>query len=324
MKRFIFLTIILTFCSTSFALDNNVFSFRITPRFELLNGTLNEYVFNAYTSNIDHKESQLDWDIRNITTFGINADFNLLKYININFDGSIGTPQKSGNMQDYDWLNFLYWKNEPHTQLTNYSIHDNYLLKYLTFAVSGGGNIQLPANITITPKIAYYYELISLDGRDGYKTYKSENWQPVDFSGKVISYLQEMNAFLLGFSVTVETLPQAFFYADLFISPYTTLVNALDYHYINLETCGSLFWDNCSNVFQLQTHANAQYKFNNSHSAGISASLFYIPMSKGDTRTKTIDTEGNILSTTWTAPSKNTGGTSRLIWSIGLNYSFSL
>lgn len=317
MKRFIFLTIILTFCSTSFALDNNFFSFRITPRFELLNGTLNEYVFNAYTSNIDHKESQLDWDIRNITTFGINADFNLLKYININFDGSIGTPQKSGNMQDYDWLNYT-------TELTHYSIHDNYLLKYMTFSVSGGTNIKIPANITITPKIAYYYEYISFDGKDGYKTYKKDDWIPEAFSGKVISYMQEINTLFLGLSVTVETLPQAFFYADLFISPYTTLVNALDYHYINLETYGTLFWDNCSNVFQLQTHANAQYKFNNSHSAGISASLFYIPMSKGDTRTKTIDTEGNILSTTWTAPSKNTGGTSRLIWSIGLNYSFSL
>lgn len=323
-KNCIILITLLMFLSSTFALDSNYLSFRITPRFEVLNGSINEYVFNEACLNTDNKESQLDWDIKTIPSFGINADFNLVKYININLDSSVGIPIKSGNMQDYDWLNFRYWKNEPHTQITNYSIHDNYLLKYLTFSVSGGGNIKIPANITITPKIAYYYETISLDGRDGYKTYKSNSWEPEDFSGKVISYLQEMNAFLLGFSVTVETLPQAYFYADLFISPYTTLVNALDYHYLNDPPYGTLFWDNCSNIFQLQSHIKTQYKFNKNHSAGLSVSLFYIPMSKGDTRTKTIDTEGNILSTTWTAPSKNTGGTSRLIWSIGLNYSFSL
>ena len=327
MKKNLFsLIIFLTIYSSIFALDNNYLSFRITPRFEIVNGSINEFVFNENTNNTDHKESQLDWDIKTISTFGINADFNLVKYINIGLDGSVGIPVKSGNMQDYDWLNFRYWPQDPHTELTNYSIHDNYLLKYMTFSVSGGGNIKIPANITITPKLAYYYELISLDGRDGYKRYKSNNGIKEDFSGKVISYLQEMNAFLLGFSVTVETLPQAYFYADFFISPFTTLVNALDYHYINSETkgYGTLYWDNCSNIFQLQSHIEAQYKFNKNHSAGLSASLFYIPISNGDTRTKTIDSEGNIISTTWTAPSKNTGGTSRLIWSLGINYSFSL
>ena len=284
-----------------------------------MNGSINEFVFNENTTNKDNKLSQLDWDIKTIPIFGINADFNLFRYINIGLDGSFGTPLKSGNMQDYDWKN-------KSTELTNYSIHDNYLLKYLTFSVTGGANIKIPANITITPKLAYYYEFISLDGRDGYKTYKEENWQIKNFTGKVISYLQEMNAFLLGFSVTVETLPQAYFYADFFISPFTTLVNALDYHYTNTETpgIGTLYWDNCANIFQLQTHIKTQYRFNKYHSAGLSASLFYIPISKGDTRAKTIDSEGKTISTTWTAPIKNCGGTSRLIWSIGINYSFSL
>ena len=320
MKKNLFsLIIFLTIYSSVFALDNNYLSFRITPRFEIVNGSINEFVFNEKTDNKDHKLSQLDWDIKTIPVFGINADFNLVKYINIGLDGSVGIPVKSGNMQDYDWMNYS-------TELTNYSIHDNYLLKYMTFSVTGGGNIKIPAKITITPKIAYYYELISLDGRYGYKTYKSENWIPEEFSGKVISYLQEMNAFLLGFSVTVETLPQAYFYADFFISPFTTLVNALDYHYINTETpgIGTLYWDNCANIFQLQTHIKTQYRFNKYHSAGLSASLFYIPISKGDTRTKTIDSEGKTISTIWTTPVINGGGTSRLIWSLGINYSFSL
>ena len=112
MKRFIFLIIVLTFSSSLFALDNDYLSFRITPRFEVLNGSINEYVFNEACLNTDNKESQLDWDIKTIPSFGINADFNLVKYININLDSSVGIPIKSGNMQDYDWLNFRYWKNE--------------------------------------------------------------------------------------------------------------------------------------------------------------------------------------------------------------------
>lgn len=336
MKRFIFLIIVLTFSSSLFALDNDYLSFRITPRFEILNGSINEFVFNEACKNTDNKESQLDWDIKNIPFFSLRGEVDIIKYIHFDLDGRIAVPKISGHMQDYDWLNSFAgkngipysWHDDDPTALTNYSIHDNYLLKYLTFSVSGGANIKIPANITITPKIAYYYEFISMDGKDGYKTYKSNNWVPEDFSGKVISYIQEINAFLLGFSVTVETLPQAYFYADLFISPFTTLLNALDYHYLNTSiggiTYGTLFWDNCSKIFQLQSHIETQYKFNKYHSAGLSASLFYIPMSKGDTRTKDIDTEGNILSSTWTAPSKNTGGTSRLIWSLGINYSFSL
>lgn len=332
MKRFIFLTIILTFCSTSFALDNNVFSFRITPRVELVNGVINEYVFDASCKNVDNKESQLDWDVRNIPVFGINADFNLLKYINIGIDTSVGTPKKSGNMQDYDWLNFIFWKNEPHTELTNYSIHDNFLLEYKTFSASAGPNIKLPADITLTPKLSYYYEFISFDGKDGYCTYKSNNWEKEDFSGKVISYKQETNALLFGLSVTVETLPKAYFYADMFI-PIIYLLNAVDYHYNR----GLLFWDNCSQIFQLQTHTTAQYKFNKYHSVGLSTSLQYIPLSHGDTRSRLIDSEGNILSdeaasklygrpytNEWSDPIKNGGGTGRLIWSIALNYSFSL
>ena len=116
MKKNLFsLIFFLTIYSSIFALDNNYLSFRITPRFEIVNGSINEFVFNENTNNTDHKESQLDWDIKTISTFGINADFNLVKYINIGLDGSVGIPVKSGNMQDYDWLNFRYWPQDPHT-----------------------------------------------------------------------------------------------------------------------------------------------------------------------------------------------------------------
>ena len=104
MKKTIFsLIIFLTLCSSIFALDNNYLSFKITPRFEIVNGSINEFVFDEICTNTDNKVSQLDWDIKNIPTFGLKAEFDILRYIHINLDGSVGIPKISGYMQDYDW-----------------------------------------------------------------------------------------------------------------------------------------------------------------------------------------------------------------------------
>lgn len=328
MKKSIIIQLIfLTFISSLFALDNNYLAFRITPRFEIANGTINEYVFDEANQNTGHKASQLDWDVSTVPILGIRADFDFLKYIYLGLDASLALPCRSGNMQDYDWLNstppkgFYYWINDPPTELTNYSKHDNELLKYTTLSLGGGVNFRLPAKITLTPMIFYYYEFISFDGKNGYRTYKSEDWEKFKYSGKVISYKQEINDMLLGLALRVETLSKAYFYADFLISPNKTSLNSLDSHYLK-ETA---FWDSFSNIWQLQSNLIAQYNFNKYHSAGLAASLQFIPESKGDTRTKALDEKGNIISNqSWSGPYIDGSGTGRLIWTLGLNYSFSL
>lgn len=315
MKRFVFLIIFLTFSFSAFALDDNPLSFRITPRFELLNGSINEYVFDENCLNINNKVSQLDWDIKNIPVLGLKADFEVLHYIALSLDGSIGIPKVSGVMQDYDWLN----NNNP-TELTNYSKHTNNLNKYINFTANAGGNIYLPAEIKITPKIAYQYEFIALDGTNGFKTYKSDNWKISNFSGKVISYGQELNAMLTGFSISVDTLPMIHFFADLMFSPKLTFINALDYHYVK----STVYWDRIINLWQVKAYIEAQYKFNKYHCMGLSTSIQYIPISKGDTRVNDLNSNGKFIPEDWSGAIKNGGGTSRLIWSLGINYSFSL
>ena len=334
MKKSIIIQLIfLSFISSLFALDNNYLAFRITPRFEIANGTINEYVFNEKNKNTGHKESQLDWDVSTVPILGIRADFDFLKYIYLGLDASLALPCRSGNMQDYDWLNSTgnngynpEWIYDAATELTNYSKHDNELLKYTTLSLGGGVNIRLPAKITLTPMIFYYYEFISFDGKNGYRTYKSEGWKKYKYSGKVISYKQEINDMLLGLALRVETLSKAYFYADFLISPEKTSLNSLDSHYFNREDgLGTAFWDSFSNIWQLQSNLVAQYKFNKYHSAGLAASLQFIPESKGDTRTKVLDTDGNIISNqSWSDPYIDGSGTGRFIWTLGLNYSFSL
>ena len=325
MKRS-FLLVLLIFFSilSSFALDNNRLSIRLTPGFSLINGEVYEYVFTEANQNTGHKESELDWDVKAIPAFTINAQIDLLKYIHTELRGSVAIPKSSGNMQDYDWLNSSIdiWINDDPCELTNYSIHDNKLLKYTTFFIGAGFNIKIPAQITLTPIAAYYYDFISFDGTDGYKTYKGDKWQQIPFEEKVISYKQEINDFLLGISVQVETLAKWYFYGDFFFSPSATALNAVDYHYVK----NIVYWDKFKNISQLQQNCIVQFKFNKYHSIGISESIQNIPVSKGTTSKKYLDSDGNPLPGSWIEYSSEVtgGGTSRFIWSLALNYSFSL
>ncbi len=326
MKKIIYLFILLTFSSSLFALDSNIFSFRLTPRVELVNGVINEYVFDASCKNVDNKESQLDWDVKNIPVFGLSADLDIYRYVAISFDTSIGIPKISGYMQDYDWRNSLTtaWLEDDPTEITDYSIHYNDLKQYKNFNLSFGGNIFLPYNLKVTPFLAYQYEFIYFAGRNGLGRYKqaTKTFKTTDYSqnNKVISYKQEINALFLGFSVEFDNIPNLFISADFRISPKMTFLNAVDYHY----TRSLVFWDQLSNIWQIKANLDIKHKFNRHHRAGISSSLQYIPLSKGDTRSKYLNENDEPEEGSWDGPYKDGGGTSRLIWSLGINYSFSL
>ena len=326
MKRLFFFTGILIFLLPPlFSLDNNILSIKLTGEVNLTNGVINEYVFQEECKNTDHKVSQLDWDVKNIPVFQGKAELNLLKFLHTEICGSVAVPKASGNMQDYDWMNsvpppgYYNWIYDDPTELTNYSKHDNELIKYMTFSAALGANISLPAKITLTPMAEYYYEFISFDGKNGYQSYKSDNWEEFEFEGKVISYKQEMNDFLLGLAVKVETLPMMFFYADFFISPQSLSLTAIDYHYY-----GKAFLDQFKNIWQLQAKTAAQYVFNKYHRAGLSTSIQYIPTSYGTNKDRPINEDGTFLPNSSWRTTDITSGTGRFLWNIGLNYSFSL
>lgn len=322
MKKLIFLTLSILFLSIPiFSFDSTYFSFTLTPEFSFANGSINEYVFDTVCKNTDNKESQLDWDIKMIPVLSLRADFDVIKYFHLDIDGYFGLPSKSGNMQDYDWLNSVTtkWKNQDPKELTNYSIHDNYLENYIGFSVMGGGNIYLPLEIKITPSIGYQYDYIAFSASNGYATYKANNWEKIEFSGAVIAYKQELNAFLAGFSADIKSIPRTYIYADFICSPAMTFLNALDYHYKKNQ----LYWDKFTNLWQIKGNLKAQYKFDKYNSAGLSASIQYIPLSKGPNFWKYLKKDGTPYPGNW-IKSEVYGGTQRLIWTMGINYSFSL
>ena len=300
-------------------------SMKITPEIFLLNGTINEYVFSQSCSNTNNKLSELVWDIKNVPVFSLTSDFDILKYLYTGVTGSFVIPCSSGNMQDYDWLNSTTskWKNADPTALTNYSNHNNKINKCLRLSIELGGNIYLPADIKITPYIGYQYEYIGFDGSDGYCIYKQDNYKPGTFTGKVISYSQEMNACLTGVKVSFDKIPRTSISGNFCFSPALTFLNAMDYHYLK-STYGTAYWDSFSNMWLIQADMNIQYKFNKNHASGISGFIQFIPESRGTTSTSYLGSNGLPSYARWTKSSTENGGTKRLIWGISLNYSFSL
>lgn len=320
MKRILILFFI--YCTFSIsAISNELlenFHFEITPEFGILNGSIEEYVFYKNCKNTDNKLSELDWDIKNIFYFGANVEVDLFKYLYLDFSFTYAFPKSSGKMQDYDWLNSVTsgWEEDPPTELTSYSCHDNKVDNLYTFNVYAGGNIYLPKEIILTPYLGYEYDFIYFFGENGYGEYKDDPY--VSYEGeRVISYKQEINSFVLGIKVRTTVIPFMKLSGIVQISPCTSNIQALDCHL----TRSTAFLDSMSSSFQLKTKLYADYSINMHHHLGLTGSLQWIPITKGITNSKRLDYYGNPVSGNWTKQ-PSLGGTSRFIWGIGINYNY--
>ena len=308
--------------------ENKIISVDAKANISLLNGSISEYVFDPASHNTDDVLSRLDWDVKNVPIVSVSVDLTLFKYAYFNLGAGFGFPSTpSGNMQDYDWLNCIPIKNggfglpkQYGTELTNYSIHDNFLNSYRNIFVKIGYNFYLPLKITITPFVAYNYEYLGFDGFDGYRKYKKENWQKIEFSGNVISYFQETNAFLVGIKLISPVLFNLKIDGEFLISPYTSNINALDKHHIRKTH----FMDLMPWSYQLQSSLNLSYSIQKHHKIFVQGFLQYIPVSKGNDYFRDTDENGNYTPTYWTIDKSCQGGTSRFLWQISLGYCFSI
>ena len=315
-KKAFFTLFVLLITSFTFA-QNKIISVDAKANISLLNGSISEYVFDPASHNTDDVLSRLDWDVKNVPIVSASVDLTLFKYAYFNLGAGFGFPSTpSGNMQDYDWVNG--------TELTNYSIQDNFLNSYRNIFVKIGYNFYLPLKITITPFVAYNYEYLGFDSFDGYSAFKEDDtWQKdEELSGIVISYFQETNAFLVGVKLISPVLFNLKIDGEFLISPYTSNINALDkhkhpkkrIHYIDLMP-----WS-----YQLQSSLNLSYSIQKHHKIFVQGFLQYIPVSKGNDYFRYTDENGNYTPTYWTIDKSCQGGTSRFLWQISLGYCFSI
>ena len=264
--------------------ENKIVSVDAKANISLLNGSISEYVFDPASHTTDDVLSRLDWDVKNVPIVSASVDLTLFKYAYFNLGAGFGFPSTpSGNMQDYDWLNY-------DTELTNYSIHDNFLNSYRNIFVKIGYNFYLPLKITITPFVAYNYEYLGFDGLDGYWECKMLDFsKKVEFSGSVISYFQETNAFLVGIKLISPVLFNLKIDGEFLISPYTSNINTLDKHHLRQTHFLALMpWS-----YQLQSSLNLSYSIQKHHKIFVQGFLQYIPVSKGNDYFRYTDENGN-------------------------------
>ena len=313
-KKSFFTLFVLLITSFTFA-QNKIISVDAKANISLLNGSISEYVFTPASHNTDDVLSRLDWDVKNVPIVSASVDLTLFKYAYFNLGAGFGFPSTpSGNIQDYDWLNY-------DTELTNYSIHDNFLNSYRNIFVKIGYNFYLPLKITITPFVAYNYEYLGFDSFDGYWEHNLlSTWVKGAFSGIVISYFQETNAFLVGIKLISPVLFNLKIDGEFLISPYTSNINALDKHHIRKTH----FMDLMPWSYQLQSSLNLSYSIQKHHKIFVQGFLQYIPVSKGNDYFRYTDENGNYTPTNWTIDKSCQGGTSRFLWQISLGYCFSI
>lgn len=316
VKKCIFAWGLLLFVTSGIAAEGKDFSISVSSY--LMNGIVNEYVFDELTTQSKKLESQLDWDISNIPVIGVDFE----KYFNKVYIGgnlSVGLPKQSGYMQDYDWLNPYYakWMNDDPDEVTNYSKHTNNLAQYFDFTITAGWIFDISQYFQVTPVAAYNHNLIYMDGFDGYSKYKNENWEERTFSGKVISYKQVINAFALGCILNSNI--SRFSITDYFaVSPYITSVDSYDYHWMR----SVLFYDMIKSPFKLDEKVSITCRFLDFFKVNLFGATTYIPVSTGKDYAYSINSEGQVYSKGSYSGDEVKGGTARFLWCVGLSLGF--
>ena len=299
-----------------FALEN--FDISIHLDSGILNGQVKEYVFSPACKNTDNMESKLTWDLDNIPYNEITIDLDLFKNFNISFTTKFAASQRSGVMQDCDWLNSVTteWKNDDPTELTNYSIHRNVLNDFYSFRISAGYNFRINPIFTVTPFVSWDYDYIHFSAYDGYGIYKVNNFEQINFNGRVICYKNEFNSFMPGIKLSINPFEKFNVTVTGMYNFALGFNNALDYHYTRL----TLFNDEINFTQVLKGKLSINFCITKNIVIGASINGQFTPIAKGRDYIILIDGDGEILN-----PSKKPvaalGGNSNNIWYGGISCS---
>lgn len=301
----------------------------ITQGFEFINGHIYEGVFYTPDSSTTLQESLLDWEVVNIPAANFNLNAKIYKYIDLDFDLVLGLDKISGRMQDYDWLNVTSTGTD---ELTNYSIHENHLNTYHKIFFTAGSTISLTDKFAVKPYASIGKEYISFTGLNGYKQYGKKNgikykaWNSVDsegnpeytvgeYSGKVISYEQNIYYYGLGLGVQMNFVPQL---ESKICFEYYPFNSYLSYDIHHKRTIPTQFADQFDNKTVISFKQNTSYSFNDNIKIGFTGWLIYMPQAMGPTYKRSYDiTPGYSYISDWTKASSEKGSTERFLYSFG-------
>ena len=315
---------------SAFPLCAGNLQFSFEPEFGGIYGTIFENVWYAdsvftqstITTTPTARESQLDWQLQNVFYTGAAVNLTFSEHYSFDFDFKTAFPGLAGIMEDFDWLNPIYWPSDPIDQITNYSIHlmylDNFTKTRFCFGYTFILNQKL--NFSITPKIGIEAQSFYFLGKSGYSLYKSNGWAKEYFTAgaTVITYSQAFTAPLAGLSLKLDF--AKYFETDLsFLVTYINKYDAYDDHFERHDSGKTCYFnDKLQDVFIFDSSIKLFWKINEHNKLGLKGSVNISPKAYGYTYSSKTSFEE--LSD---QPSmSDLGGSSRLLFTYALVYQF--
>lgn len=308
-KKFILFLVIIFFHFNFYSQENTTIKNKFL--FGYLNGQINELLYYNSSNSL---ESRLDWDVTApLISFDTEIDIKNL-YFNLSTQTIFLSNNKSGFMQDYDWLKYNSTSNKY--ELTNYSKHTNYLDEFYKINFSAGYNFDFPVCI-FTPYALLSSEEIKFSAYDGYTQYapSSEKWSPDIpknyLSGNIISYSQNIFSLGIGAKTQFNLFNKASINFNFDIKPY---VNYLSYDFHIKKSV--IYADNFFFSLYLDSNAEVLYKLTKNFQIGLQYKVEYLIPTKGKSYKTYATSLESINKKPYWVSIDDEGGSSRFLQSV--------
>ena len=316
-KRFLAL-IIFPLAAALYSAELTDFSFEGGTGF--LNGIIIENVWranvvqygNSQTFTPSTRLSRLDWQLENLPALFFNSSATFNRHFYINFGLNTSLSGEYGIMEDYDWKIAA----EP-DHLTNYSIHFINIKSFTNMNVNLGYkflfNTKRP--LSLTPQFGFELYSFDFEGVSGYKMYENEGWAKSYWKRDevVIEYMQSYLAPRISLLFDYDFLK--YFGTQLTAGIlYCPKYNAFDMH----ESKSTYYKDCIEGAWVLDAKGQLYFNINENNRLGLTAAINFMP----DTYAFTYISYNKNQDYSDTPDGGTLGGTSRLLWSYSISYTF--
>jgi len=286
-----FICFVSLFCSAAYGeirLFNKPYDLSVAAQVGALYGTTYEIVYQNERSN--EYLSELQWELKPFFVLGMDVSLEPVRTRGFfsSFCLKAGFPGVSGVMEDRDWY--------PPGILSNFSSHTNKTLVSVLLTLDAGFSFPVTEWFFLRPFISFDYIFFTMEGRNGYYRYASNDWEAMPLSGPVISYSQNWFLFSPGFSLKF-TLNHITIKGEVKITPLIFCVG-IDDHLLTKTT----YTDYMFGKFAVEPALDISFANSSGFDVGVNCSYWFITEARGNTFEHN---HGNYNATSW---SFNSGG----------------
>ena len=317
-KKIVFAVMFFLFAALIHGAELTDFSFESGLGF--LNGIIIEDVWNVKVRNsgttttytATTRLSRLDWQLQQAPFMSFETSATFDRHFTVNFAFSNAFNGTIGIMEDFDWK----ITSEP-DHLTNYSVHLLNLQSFYFIRTDLGYKFRLNTKrpFSITPLFGLEVYGFDFCGVSGYKLYESEGWEKVFWKKDeiVIQYMQYYFAPRASLALDWD-FAKHFGAAIKLGAVYSHLYHAYDFH----ESKSTFYDDRIHNAWFFDGVLQLYVKINDMNKIGLKGSINYMPQTYAFTHISyDSKTEYSELPL-----GRSLGGTSRLLWTYALTYTF--